>query len=628
MPRSTAVARLAAALVLLTPSAGFAQGRLTMTLSVDATDAPRKMLHTKERIPVRPGALTLLYPKWIPGEHGPTGPLTDVAGLKISAKGTPIAWRRDLEEMYAIHLDVPAGTDTIDVQLDYLVPPLAQGFTSGASATAELLVLSWNQVVLYPSTPKPDSLTVIPALTLPDGWKFATALSAQGQPTGTVRFAPVSLTTLVDSPVLAAVHLKRIEITPPGGVPHFLDIASDNDAALEVTPEELAGFKALAVEANALFGAHHFDHYDFLFTLSDQVAHFGLEHHQSSDDRVAERTLLDNNLWRASADLLPHEFTHSWNGKHRRPLGLATNDFSTPMKGDLLWVYEGLTQYIGKMLSGRSGLRSADEFREDQASLAARLDNRPGRTWRPLQDVNDEAQLLYYTRADYDSWRRSVDYYDEGDLIWLEADVTIRKLTNGQQSLDDFVRRFHGGTSSGPSLKPYTFDDLVAGLNAVAANDWRGFLTTRLTSLSARAPLGGIEGAGWRLVYTDRPNAIDASGEVNNGFVDQRYSMGFAVLNDGTVVDVIPGTPAAQGGLAPGFKLLSVSGKSFSPGALHDAVRGAKGSTAAIQFVAANGVVVKTYAVDYHGGERYPHLERDVAKPDVLTTIITPIGKK
>ena len=435
--------RLSFALLLLCPQLTPAQTQQSsITLTVDATDAPRKILHARESMAVLPGHLTLFYPKWIPGEHGPTGPVIDMAGLKITGNGKQVQWRRDLEEMFAIHCEVPTGVGRIDVSFDFILPPQEEGFSSGASSTAQLLVLSWNQVVVYPLSARPDDITVTPSLIVPAGWKYISALTVKSETNTSISFAPVSLTMLIDSPLLTGAHLRRVDLTPASGVPHFLDILSDNEAALAIRPEEVTAYKHLVTEANALFGTHHYNHYDFLYTLSDQVAHFGLEHHQSSDDRVAERSLIDDDLRRVRAGLLPHEFVHSWNGKYRRPLGLATGDYSSPMKDDLLWVYEGLTEYLGAILTARSGLFSPEEFRDDLALVAAIMDNRPGRSWRPLQDANDEAQLLYNTRPDWNSWRRDVDFYDEGYLIWLEADVMIRQLTSGTKSLDDFCKIF------------------------------------------------------------------------------------------------------------------------------------------------------------------------------------------
>ena len=616
---------LAVLLLLVAPRAAPAQSLPpVVTLAVDATDAPRKLLHVHETIAVKAGPLTLLYPQWIPGEHGPTGPVTDVVGLHLTAGGAPLPWRRDLENMWALHCEVPAGVSALEVDFDFVLPPVAEGFSSGASATSRLLVLSWNQVVLYPASPRPDELTVAASLKLPEDWKFATALPAEDASAVSIRFAPVSLTKLVDSPVAAGAHLRAVDLTPPEGARCTLNLVADSEAALALDATQGAAFRRLPAEAEALFGGHHFEHYDFLFTLSDGVAHFGLEHHESSDDRLPERTLIDEDLRLRTAGLLPHELVHSWNGKYRRPAGLATGDFSTPMKDDLLWVYEGLTEYLGNVLTARSGLRTPAEYRDNLALVAASLDNRPGREWRPLQDTADEAQLLYGARGDWGAMRRDVDFYDEGDLIWLEADVTIRGLTKGARSLDDFCKAFHGGTS-GPAVVPYTFDDVVAALDRVAPFDWRGFLTTRLTSLEPRAPLGGIEGAGWKLVYTDTPSPLQLAADRTRKQLDLRYSLGLMLSEEGAVQDVLPRSPADAAGLAPGMTLVAVDGLKFSGDRLTDAIKGAVGGHEQIELLVTNGDAYQTHAVDWHGGLRYPHLERDASRPDLLSTIVAPL---
>lgn len=603
----------------------FAQGPgHAIMLAVDAREAGGKILHVKESIRHSPGSLTLFYPKWIPGEHGPTGPVVDLVGLQLSAGGNPVRWRRDLVEMYEIHCDLPGGGDRLDLAFDFVLPPQAEGFSSGASSTAALLVLSWNQVVLYPLEANPDSLIVDATLTLPGSWKFGGALEVDRQAGNTIDFKPVSLAMLIDSPVLTGIHLRRIDLGSAGGAAHYLDIASDGEATLEMGDRLTEEYRHLVVEANSLFGAHHYKHYDFLLTLSDQVAHFGLEHHQSSDNRTAERALVDDNLRLMASGLLPHEFVHSWNGKHRRPSGLATGDYSTPMKGDLLWVYEGLTQYLGKLLSARSGLRTPEEYREDLALLAARLDIRPGREWRPLQDAADEAQLLYNARHDWEAYRRGVDFYDESDLIWLEADAVIRRQSKGRKSLDDFCRAFHGGNSTGPVVKPYAFEDVVAALNGVEPYDWRAFLTKRLNSLDPHAPLGGIESAGWKLVYRDTPSAFERSEESARKMFDLRFSIGISFDDDGTMIDVIPNSPAAKAGLSPGMQLIAVNGRKYSKALLLDAVRDAVRNPPALEFLVANGEFYKTCAVDYHLGPRYPHLERIGSRPDLLSSMISP----
>jgi len=596
-------------------------------LTVDATEAPRRIVHASEVIDVQPGPLTLTYAEWIPGEHGPTGPVVDLVGLHISAGtggSTALPWRRDLTNMYLFHCDVPAGVNSIAVVFDYILSPITRGYSAAANSSAHLVVLSWNTVVLYPSAPHPDSIVVTPTLVLPAGWKFNTALETARTEGNSVEFAPVTLNMLVDSPVQAGEYVNRIDISAGTGIPHHLDIASDGEAAVQMPPDQVKDYQSLVREATALFGAHHYRHYDFLYTLSDQVSSFGLEHHQSSDDRVGERTILDPRMRVLRAGLLPHEFVHSWNGKYRRPEGLATGDFTTPMKGDLLWVYEGLTEYLGNLLTARSGLWSQEMYREHMAMIAAKLDNRPGRTWRPLQDAADAAQILYGARPDWESYRRTVDYYDEGNLIWLDVDGIIREQTRGKKSMDDFCRAFHGGSDTPPLTKPYTFEDVVRTLSDVAPYDWTNYLKGRLTSLDARAPLSGLERAGWRLTYRDTLDEMERDFEEMRKVTDLSFSLGATLNEEGTLIDVIPGSPLAKAGLSPGMKLIAVDGRVYTRDMIRDAIRLAAKSSAPTMIIARNGDFVSTYRVDYHGGERYPYLERIASRPDVLKAMIAP----
>jgi predicted metalloprotease with PDZ domain len=389
--RSAARRAAGIALLLCAAAARAADGPRPVTLDVDAREAPLRIFHARLVIPAAPGPLTLVYPKWIPGEHGPTGPITDLAGLKFSAGGTPLAWRRDPVDMWALRCDVPAGADAVEVALDYLSPGETAGFSSGASATSKLALLSWNQLLLYPQGRNTDDIVYAASLTLPAGWKYGTALPVAREAPGRIEFAPVPLTTLVDSPVLAGQHFRTV-VLAEGAPPHRIQIAADSAAALEMTPAHLAQFQALVAETGALFGARHYRHYDFLLTLSDHTAHFGLEHHESSDDRVAERSLVNDDKRKMLARLLPHEMTHSWNGKYRRPAGLATPTFQEPMKGELLWVYEGLTEYLGSVLTARSGLLTPEQYREALALTAATMDIQAGRSWRPRADTPGAGQ--------------------------------------------------------------------------------------------------------------------------------------------------------------------------------------------------------------------------------------------
>jgi predicted metalloprotease with PDZ domain len=568
--------------------------------------------------------MVLVYPKWVPGEHGPTGPVVDSAGLVITANGQQLVWTRDDVDMYAFHITVPAGTTSVEVAMDFLATAAAEGFSSGASSSEKLALLSWNTVVLYPAGSNAAEVQVEPSLSVPRGWKIATALDrTSSTDQSNYTFQTLSLEQLVDSPVMAGEFLREIPITPDGErLKHFIDLAADGAAALAMNDETIDHYKNLVAETGALFGARHYNHYNFLVTLSDYVAHFGLEHHQSSDDRIPEKTYIDPALQKLAADLLPHEFVHSWNGKYRRPAGLATPNYQEPMKGELLWVYEGLTQYLGMILAPRSGLEPADLFHEKAAVTAAYLDIRNGRRWRDLEDTATAAQLLYGSSSGYQDWRRSTDYYDEGFLCWLDADTTIRQLSGGKKSLDDFTRAFHGGQSNGPELKPYTFDDLVNALNQVQPNDWRKFWLERLHSKAPHAPLGGIENGGYRLVYNSTPSEWIKVGEGANKFVDARFSIGAVLTGEGNVMDVMLDHPAAKAGLAPGMRIAAVNGRRFTPEGLQDAI--ANSTSTPMELIVESAEYFKTLKIDYNGGAKYPHLERVEGKPALLDEIIKP----
>ncbi|HEY3974495.1 MAG TPA: M61 family peptidase [Candidatus Sulfotelmatobacter sp.] len=593
----------------------------SVTISVDATTAPRKIFHASLKIPASPGDLTLYYPKWIPGEHAPDGPVVDLAGLKFSASGKILKWRRALDDGFTLHVEVPAGTTEISAELDFLSPATFEsGFSAGSSATDKLAIISWNQVLLYPKGWKSDDINYSASLKLPDGWKFGTALPVTGHSGNEIKFATVSLTTLVDSPVITGEFLKVVPLAQDPVTE--MDIAADSAAALDAPPEVWDHYRNLVDQAGKLFGAHHYRDYHFLYTLSDHVAHFGLEHHESDDSRVSERSLVDDTARRMSATLLPHEYVHSWNGKFRRPADLATPDYQQAMQDDLLWVYEGLTNYLGEVLTARSGLLTHDQERQDLARTSAALDHLPGREWRNLQDTADAAPQLYFSSNSWYSWRRSTDFYAEGTLDWLWVDVIIRQQTKGAKSIDDFCHLFHGAPSTAPMVKTYTFDDVVKTLNQVVAYDWRGFWTERLTNHGPGAPLGGIEGGGWKVVYDETPSEMSSSAQGMFHFVDAAYSLGLQLNDDGGVADTIEGMPAAKAGIGPGMRLVAVNGRRFSGEVLRDALKAAKNNTAPIELLVENAEYYKTYNIDYHGGEKYPHLVRDESKPDLLSEIL------
>jgi predicted metalloprotease with PDZ domain len=624
---------LSTVLLLLGPPTAQAPAE-PIVLEVDATDAARRLFHAHMTIPARAGPLTLLYPKWIPGEHAPDGPIVAVAGLKLTSGGRVLAWRRDLEDVFTFHVDVPAGATAIEAALDLLSPPESEGFSAGASATANLAVVSWNQLLLYPAGARADQQGFRASLRLPAGWSFGTALplaggAAAAGPPGEIRFAPATLERLVDSPVIAGAHYKRIDLGVHDGLPHFIDAAADSAAALDLKPELEGKFGRLIVEAGKLFGARHYRGYHFLLSLSDHVAHFGLEHNESSDDRIGEGGITEPGATRLFSGLLPHEYVHSWNGKYRRPAGLATPDYQKPMHGDLLWVYEGLTQYLGFVLTGRSGLNTYDESREALALVAGYLDQRQGRAWRPLQDTADAASILYFAPPYWSDWRRGTDFYDEGLLLWLEADVTIRRLTKGEKSLDDFTRLFYGGPGGQPAVVPYTFDELVSALNQVAPSDWRAFFDDRLHAPGVRGPLGGVEGSGWKLTITDKkPELLKLTEQQPRfGGQDLRYSVGLMLGKEGAIVDVVHDGPAYQAGLGPGMKLIAVNGRGYTAEVMNAALRLGKDGAQTLELLAENTGYYKTYAVRYAAGERYPQLMRDDSRPDVLQQILAPAAR-
>ena len=597
-----------------------------INIALDAYDAPRKIFHAELTIPASPGTLTLYYPKWIPGEHAPSGPVVDLAGLKFTARGEFLKWRRALDDNWTIHVDVPAGVQEVHATLDYLSPTGSDQslFSAGGSATQKMAVISWNQVLLYPKGWTADQITYSASLRLPEGWKFGTPLPVASKSGDEIHFDPVSLYTLVDSPVIVGEYLKVVPLNRGQNPPVEMDLAADSPAALDPPQGVWDTYSNLVKQATVLFGATHYRDYHFLYSLSDHVAHFGLEHHEANDSRSEERALVDPEIRALDASLLPHEYVHSWNGKYRRPADLTTSDYQQTMQDDLLWVYEGMTEYLGDVLTARSGLWTAEQYREHLAGVAAGLDHRPGRSWRNLQDTADAAAELYYVPHQWDSWRRDVDYYDEGELDWLWADSIIRQQTGGKKSIDDFCHLFHGGPSTPPMVKPYSLDEVVNTLNEVAPYDWRGFWTERLTNHGPGAPLGGLEGTGWKLVYDETRSEMIRAWEDDHREINAAFSVGIVVREDGEIVDTIEGMDAAHAGIGPGMKIVAVNGRRFTLQVFRDALFAAKRSSEALQFLVENTDYFKIFKLDYHGGEKYPHLTPAESKPDTLTDIIRP----
>jgi predicted metalloprotease with PDZ domain len=597
-------------------------------LHVDLTDAPRHLLHAHLEIPVQPGDLTLEYPQWIPGNHRPTGPIDNMTGLFLRANGQELPWRRDDVDMYGVHVSVPQGVSKLDVNFDFLAVPGATGSSDDGATSVNMAVLEWDCLLMYPAHIPVSKIPIVPSLTLPEGWKFGTALTTTKQDGAVASFAPVSVEKLVDSPLIAGKYFREIPLAPEIEPKHYLDVAGEAEEDLELKPAFLNSLSKLVRETGPLYASRHYETYHFLLSLSDFVRGQGLEHHQSSDNGVEEHGFSDENLAILNADLLPHEFTHSWNGKYRRPIGLATPDFQTPMKGDLLWVYEGMTQYWGTVLAARSGLWTPEQFRDALARTAAELDTKPGRTWRNVEDTAISAQILRGGSPGWSNWRRGQDYYQEGLLIWLDADTTIRKLTQNQKSLNDFCQKFFGlGGNTPPKVVPYTFDEVVADLNSIAPYDWRTFLMERINSHAAHATLEGIEQGGYHLVYTDQATSYERAVLARRASVDAFFSLGIRMTRDGFISDVRIGSPAYQAGLGPNMKIVAVNRIGYSGDLLKAAIRHAKGAPDPIELIISNNNEFLIIQFNYHDGEKYPRLERVADTPALLDEIIQPMTK-
>lgn len=603
----------------------------TITLDIDATDLSHRIFHVKERIPVQPGPLTLLYPQWLPGNHSPRGPIDKLAGLVItgnngSGNGQRIAWTRDPLDVYAFKLDVPAGVSTLEVAFEFLSP--TDSVQGRVVMTPAMLNLQWNTVALYPAGHYASAITFAPSVTLPAGWQAGTALELQARNGDVLHYQPVALDTLVDSPMYAGKYFKQIDLDPGAKVPVRLDIVADDPKYLEAKPEQIAVHRKLVQQAYKLFGSHHYDHYDFLFSLSGQMAGNGLEHHRSSENGTDADYFTDWDKDVGFSDLLAHEFTHSWDGKFRRPADLTTPNFNVPMQDSLLWVYEGQTQYWGHVLAARSGMRSLEASRDALALVAAAYtDNRAGLSWRALADTTNDPIIAQRRPKPYRGWQLSEDYYSGGQMLWLDVDARLRNKSGGKQSLDDFARAFFGngdlGVDDGSwTPKTYTFDDVVATLNDVAADDWAAFLRARL---DGKTPLtGGIAASGWRLVYRDKPNAYARAAAKKGGGAEFLYSLGFNVGKDGKFGEVRWDGPAFDAGIGTGMTLVAVDGREYKKEVLEDALKAAKDSSAPIVLLVKDFDRYRTINLDYHDGLRYPHLERIKGTPDRLSAIFAP----
>jgi predicted metalloprotease with PDZ domain len=606
----------------------------TISLSVDLTNVNARILNVHETIPVRSGEITLLYPQWLPGTHSPSNRVANLAGLMVKANGTVVPWVRDRVNMWAFHIDVPKGTTTLELNFQYLAPVKPQqGRISNRIAD-----LTWNSVLLYPAGYFSRRMQFAPALRLPEGWKFATSLDTKAQNGSQVEFKDTSLNTLIDSPLYAGVNYKRVDLSTGPDNTVYLDVFADQPEQLEITPEELEYHKNLVIQAQKLFHSRHYDHYDFLFSLSDSVGPKGLEHHQSSEDGLRANYFTDWAAGVASRDLLPHEYTHSWNGKFRRPADLWTPNFNVPMQNDLLWVYEGLTNYYGNVLTARSGMRTPEQARDVIAQIAANFEISRGRTWRSLADTTNQPLLTSHGAMpeNWPSWQRSVDYYAESDLVWLDADTKIRELSNSQKSLDDFARLFFGIDNGSYITSTYTFEDLVKALNAVQSYDWTEFFRTLVYQVHAQVPENGITRGGYRLVYNDTESEWMKHMDKSRG-TSFATSLGFTVKGEGgtddgdspgavgSITDVVWDSPAFKAGMTPDMQLQAVNDQAFSIANLRQAILAAEKNNAPIKLLLKRAKEFIAINVDYHGGLRYPHMERVESTTDRLDAILAAV---
>jgi predicted metalloprotease with PDZ domain len=600
-------------------------------LKVDTTDLDRKIFNVRQTLPVKPGPLVLLYPRWLPGNHSPTGNVSRIAGLQMKAKGQPLAWKRNTLDSHAFHVEVPAGATSLELEFQFLSAVDKAG--GRVVATPDIVGLQWNSVLLYPAGHAASAIQVKASLTLPAGFGLGTALRPAGERRGdTVDFQPVSVETLVDSPVFAGRHHLQLDLDPEARQAGRAGVALHivGDRPQQPSAEQLAAHRALVTQADRVFGPRRFAHYDFLLAVSDEFGRIGLEHHQSSENGVKAGYFSEWSKQWSERDLLAHEYAHSWNGKFRRPAELWTPHFNTPMQDDLLWVYEGQTQYWGLVLAARSGLWNPAETRDQIAYTAAWLDARAGRTWRNLQDTTNEPILSAQSGGarDWRDFQRSADYYDEAMLLWLDADMLIRERSGGKRSLDDFARAFFG---AGPGRTPqdirpslYNFDDVVRELNRVQPNDWAGFLRQRLDGHGPGAPLDGLTRAGWKLAWSEQPSEQSKSREAHDEVADFSHAIGLVIGKEGRVVRVLWGSPAFKAGLTVQATLLAVNGRSYKPERLKEAITAAK-ADGRLELLVKAGDHYKRATLDWRGGLRYPRLERIEGQEDRLSSLLAPL---
>jgi predicted metalloprotease with PDZ domain len=605
------------------PSAGDQAYPGTIVLNVDATNTAQQIFQIKESIPVKAGHLVLLYPQWLPGNHSPTGPLKQLAGLMLTGNGKAIEWKRDPINVFAFHVEVPEGVTTLEAAYQFLSP--VEGNQGRITMTDNIVGVQWNAMTLYPAGYATRKITVQPNLKLPAGFQFGTALETNDRQGDDVTFKPTDLETLVDSPLFSGRYFKRIDLDPGAKIPVHLNVVADDAASLETTPEQIEIHKKLIQQAYKLYKSQHYKHYDFLFSLSEEFGGIGLEHHQSSENGVKADYFTDWKKSEPGRDLLAHEYTHSWNGKFRRPDGQAVATFNVPLDDSLMWVYEGQTQYWGNVLAARAGLVGLQNSEDLLASVAARYDTMAGRTWRAVQDTTYDPVINSRRPIGWYNYQRSEDYYSEGQLIWLDADTKIRELSGDKKSLNDFAGTFFAVDNGRNTALPYSFEDVVKFLNAVQPYDWTTFLRTRLDGHGPGAPLDGLTRAGWKLVYTDTPTDILKLAEERRKTVDFSYSLGFSLDKDGKIGGMMWGGVAFKAGLSGNTTIMAVNGQAYKPELLKAAVKAAKGTDKKIDLLVKKGTDFRTVSLDYHDGLKYPRLERIPGTPDRLAAILAPM---
>lgn len=595
-----------------------------IVIQADLTDLDHRVIRVRQTVPVTAGHLVLQYPKFIPGNHADTGPIQLVSGVTVTGNGQRIEWVRDTVDPHAFHLDIPAGVSSIEVSFEWLTQP--DNAVWRVVMTPEMVNLQWEKALLYPAGYAHSRITFAPSVKLPTGWEQASALEPSGREGDVLTFAPISLEHLADSPMFAGKHFRRIQLDPQGRSPVHLNLVGDTAESLKASPERIAQYTSLVQQADRLFGARHFDRYDFLLGLTSKMGGIGLEHHRSSENTASPSFFTGSNPDYGARSLLPHEFTHSWNGKFRRPSDEYVPNLNVPTQNTLMWVYEGQTEYWGEVLTPRAGLGTVEEATINLAEIAAFYDNQPGRQWRSLQDTTNHNLLGYRTTNPWSSWMRGTgDYYREALLVWLDADTLIREQTGERKSLDDFARAFFGIEDGVWEARPYTFDDVVQTLNALHPHDWASFLRDRLDAVGpeAKAPLDGVTRAGWRLTYTDTLTPVEK--RIQSGWAnDFQYSLGFTLATGNRITAVRWDGPLYRQNIGAGWELIAVNDRVASAEVLRDAVTAAKGATDPLVLVVRRGDELRSLSFDYHDGLRYPRLERIEGTRDRLADIYAP----